>query len=379
MPASTLVRRLTVAPLDVPLRRPFGIAGGALATAESALVTVELADGTLGFGEAAPFPAFNGETRAGALEAILASRAVVEGADARGWRGLATSLRGPAAASGAARCAIETAVLDALTKRAGMPLWAFFGGVDRALVTDVTLPLGADDDAPHEAAARAEEGFTRLKVKVGGPRAAGDAARLSAIHAAAPRADLMLDANGGLTAEQALDLLADLHARGIRPILFEQPVPGGDLYGLAEVARRGGVPVCADESVATAADALRVAAAGAARVVNIKLMKSGVAEALAIAAAARAAGLDLMIGGMVEAKLAMSMSACFAAGLGGFSFVDLDTPLFVADDPFSGGYAQRGAALDLSPIEAGHGAAPRDADSATSAAASLDRTQVEVT
>ena len=58
MPAPTLVLRLTVAPLDVPLRRPFGIAGGALATAESALVTVELADGTRGFGEAAPFPAF---------------------------------------------------------------------------------------------------------------------------------------------------------------------------------------------------------------------------------------------------------------------------------------------------------------------------------
>jgi L-Ala-D/L-Glu epimerase len=222
----------------------------------------------------------------------------------------------------------------------------------------VTLPLGPADDAPRDAAARAAEGFGRLKVKVGGPTAAGDAARLFAIHAAAPRAQLMLDGNGGLSAEQALDLLADLRAGGVQPILFEQPVPGDDLDGLAEVARRGGVPVCADESVATAADALRAAAAGA-RVVNIKLMKSGVAEALAIAGAARAAGLDLMIGGMVEAKLAMSMSACFAAGLGGFAFVDLDTPLFLAEEPFSGGYAQEGERLDLSPIEAGHGAAPR--------------------
>jgi L-alanine-DL-glutamate epimerase-like enolase superfamily enzyme len=84
-----------------------------------------------------------------------------------------------------------------------------------------------------------------------------------------------------------------------------------------------------------------------------------VAEALAIAASARAAGLGLMIGGMVEAKIAMSLSACLAAGLGGFAYVDLDTPLFLADDPFEGGYAQRGERLDLSPIEAGHGAAPR--------------------
>jgi L-alanine-DL-glutamate epimerase-like enolase superfamily enzyme len=84
-------------------------------------------------------------------------------------------------------------------------------------------------------------------------------------------------------------------------------------------------------------------------------MKSGIAEGLAIAAAARAAGLDLMIGGMIEGRLAMSTSACFAAGLGAFAFVDLDTPLFLAEDAFAGGYAQRGAEIDLSPIEAGHG------------------------
>jgi hypothetical protein len=57
--------------------------------------------------------------------------------------------------------------------------------------------------------------------------------------------------------------------------------------------------------------------------------------------------------------LAMTTSACFAAGLGGFSFVDLDTPLFLAENPFSGGYAQQGGTLDLRPIAAGHGVAPR--------------------
>jgi hypothetical protein len=68
-----------------------------------------------------------------------------------------------------------------------------------------------------------------------------------------------------------------------------------------------------------------------------------------------------MIGGMIEARLAMSMSACFAAGLGGFAFVDLDTPLFLAKDPFEGGYAQRGRAIDLGPIASGHGASPHGA------------------
>jgi L-alanine-DL-glutamate epimerase-like enolase superfamily enzyme len=358
MHAPTAIARMTVEPIDIPMEKPFGIAGGAQVVAENALVTVELADGTKGFGEAAPFPAFNGETRAAAVIAAEAARGVVEGEDARAWRRIAAALRGPASASGAARCAIETAVLDALARRAKLPLWAFFGGASHSLVTDVTIPTGSIADARAEAAKWISSGFSRLKIKIGGASRADDVARVAAIHEAAPAAELMLDGNGGLTAEAALDVLADLRARGVRPILFEQPVPGDDLDGLAKVAREGGVPVAADESVASAADVLRVAAASAAQVVNIKPMKSGVAEALAIASTARAAGLGLMIGGMVEAKIAMSLSACLAAGLGGFAFVDLDTPLFLAHQPFEGGYAQHGERLDLGPIEAGHGALP---------------------
>jgi L-alanine-DL-glutamate epimerase-like enolase superfamily enzyme len=353
----TRIHRLAASPCDVALIRPFGIAGGSSERVEAALVTVELADGTVGFGEAAPLPAFNGETRSATLEALSEARAAVEGEDARAWRRISGQL--PARAGGAARCAIETAVLDALAKRARMPLWAFFGGAERGLVTDVTIPIASVAEAGRAAAERVAEGFARLKIKVGGARASDDLARILAVREAAPAAELMLDGNGGLGAEAALDLLADLRARTVTPILFEQPVPGADLDGLAQVARRGGVPVAADESVSSAADVLRVASRSAAQVVNVKLMKSGVTEGLAIAATARAAGLGLMIGGMIEGRLAMSMSACFAAGLGGFAFVDLDTPLFLADDPCVGGYAQRGAELDLGPIEAGHGASPR--------------------
>ncbi len=98
-----------------------------------------------------------------------------------------------------------------------------------------------------------------------------------------------------------------------------------------------------------------LAATGAAQVVNIKLMKSGVAAALDLAAAARAHGLGLMIGGNVESRLAMTTSACFAAGLGGFTFADLDTPLFLADDPFAGGMQYGGERILLAKITAGHG------------------------
>jgi L-Ala-D/L-Glu epimerase len=354
----TTIRRVSVEALDIPLREPFGIAGGAQERAANLLVTIELDDGTLGFGEAAPFPAFNGETQTGSREAVEAVRCAIEGADARAWRAVAGSLRAAIGRAGAARCAIETAVLDALTRRANLPLWAFFGGAGTALATDITITTGSPAQAEQAARRVAARGFNVIKVKVGGALAASDAARIEAIHGAAPGCSLILDANGGLTAEQALALVADARSLGATIALLEQPVARGDWRGMREVSRRSGVEVAADESLSCAEDALRIAAEGAATVLNIKLMKCGVAEALDIAAVARAARLKLMIGGMVESVLAMTTSACFAAGLGGFSFVDLDTPLFLAENPFEGGFEQQGPALTLGGIMAGHGVTP---------------------
>jgi L-alanine-DL-glutamate epimerase-like enolase superfamily enzyme len=119
------------------------------------------------------------------------------------------------------------------------------------------------------------------------------------------------------------------------------------------------VPVAADEAVHTAADALRVARMGAANVVNIKLMKSGMVEALAIAAVCRAAHIGLMVGAMMESRLGVAASAHLVAGLGGFSYVDLDTPMLLAGDPFAGGYTQDGMTYTLDAACAGHGVTPR--------------------
>jgi L-Ala-D/L-Glu epimerase len=93
----------------------------------------------------------------------------------------------------------------------------------------------------------------------------------------------------------------------------------------------------------------------AADAINIKLMKSGVAGSLAMIEAAKAGGLRLMIGGMVESILAMTFSAQMAAGSGGFSWVDLDTPMFIANNPFKGGFTQDGERLSVAHIDRGCG------------------------
>jgi L-alanine-DL-glutamate epimerase-like enolase superfamily enzyme len=348
----TVITALETRTFELELNEPFGIAGGSPDLARIAVVQLRLADGTLGLGEAAPLTAYNGETLEGALQAIEAARPLWLGRDARPWRQRAQELRAATGNSASARCALETALVDALGRQGGWALRDWFGGAGGTeLETDVTIPIMEPEAARRAAKRWWERGFRRLKIKVG---LGQDAERVLAAHAGAPEALLSLDANAAFSARQAVELVERLAAQAVRIELFEQPVAADDWQGLAQVARVARLAL--DESVVHAHDALLAATRlGAPHAINLKLMKSGISEALDIVAVARAAGMSLMIGGMLESTLAMTTSACFAAGQGGFEFVDLDTPLFLANSPFTGGFTQRGARLDLAPLVAGHG------------------------
>ena len=361
MPASPAIRALTVTPLDIPLFSPFGISGGAQAAANNVLATVELDDGTRGWGEAAPLPPYNGETQADARRVLDSARGWLAGRPAADWRALAAEFRERGGAGcGSAQCAFEMALLDALTRRAGQPLWQFFGGASTELETDMTVTTGSAAEAAAGARDILARGIRQIKVKVGGKGGpAHDLERVVAIRAVAPDSPLILDGNAGLSRAHAAELARGLQAAGIVPAVLEQWLAKDDLDGMRALREQTGWLVAADEAACTPDDARKIARARAAEVVNIKLMKSGVAAALDLATVARAEGLGLMIGGNVESILAMTFSACFAAGLGGFRFADLDTPLFLAANPFTGGYALDGGRISVAHIAAGHGVTPR--------------------
>ncbi|HKQ70679.1 MAG TPA: enolase C-terminal domain-like protein [Polyangiaceae bacterium] len=355
---ATTIASVDAVPIDVPLTEPFAIAQGAPSLAANVLVTVTLADGTVGLGEAAPFTAVSGETQAKSLAAARGASWLV-GRDARTYRSIAAELAEALGAEKAAACALETAVIDAFARHHGVPLWSFFGGAGTELDTDMTITAG---DAAH--AARAAEqilgrGIDTIKVKIGARSPAEDAARLDAVRRAAPRARLIVDANGAYSVDEARRFLAELDALNIAIALFEQPVAPGEWLAFMKDRTPSSVLMCADESARSSADLLRLVAAGAVDAVNLKPMKTGVLEAIAMWHVARAAGIAMMIGGMVETCLAMSLSAHLAAGLGGFAFVDLDTPMFVKEHPFAGGFEQIGKRLSVAHVEAGHGVSLR--------------------
>lgn len=346
-------------PFDVPLNEPFGIAGGAQEIAKNVLVEVELAGGAIGLGEAAPFPAVNGETQDQVLAALPRAAEVLRGLDGARYRPAGEAAREVLGATPSALAAVETALLDALCRRAGLSLWTFFGGAEARLVTDITVPTGSVHAAEIAAARAAEAGFATLKIKVGGVDLDEDARRLRAVHAKAPHAEILLDANASLTAQEALALLRAAGPARRQIALFEQPTAADDWEGLAQVERDGSVPVAADESARSSAQVAALARARAASVINVKITKTGLLDAWQMVATARSHGLGLMIGGMVETELCMSTSACLAGGIGGFRYVDLDTPLFLGPRPLVGGFAQSGPELRLDTIDLGHGVRQR--------------------
>jgi len=298
-----------------PIAGSFTISRGA--KTEAVTVVAELRQcGIIGRGECVPYPRY-GETPDATFSTIETMREPLAA-------GLDRGALQAAMPAGAARNAIDCAMLDLEAKRRSSRIWDLLGRpAPQPCVTAYTISLGAPQSMADAAAKAADRPL--LKVKLGGD---GDAERIAAVRKAAPRSQLIVDANEAWTDANLAQNLADCAAVGVT--LVEQPLPAGQDGLLARINRP--VAVCADESVhdrnslAVLRDRYDA--------VNIKLDKTGgLTEALAMADAARAIGFDIMVGCMVATSLSMAPAMLLAAQA---RFVDLDGPLLLARDRDNG-------------------------------------------
>jgi L-Ala-D/L-Glu epimerase len=324
------MRQLAVAIERWPLAARFTIARGS--KTEAVTVTVTLSEGgAIGRGESVPYARY-GETVEGAIAAIEALRGRLE-------TGLDRAELQAAMPPGAARNAVDCALWDLAAKQAGRTVAALAGlPVPKPVTTAYTLSM--DSVAAMAAAARAQAGRPLLKLKVGG---AGDLDRVRAVHANAPQARLILDANEGWNEADYRRLTPVLGSLGVE--MIEQPFPADRDAVLADLPHP--IPICADESCHDRASLARLR--GRYDAINVKLDKTGgLTEALALVAAARAEGLDIMVGCMLATSLAMAPAILLAQQA---RWVDLDGPLLLARDRVPGlayaGSVVRPAAAEL--------------------------------
>ena len=324
------MRRLAIVAERWPLAARFTISRGS--KTEVVTVTVTLTEaGAVGRGEAVPYARY-GESVDGVIAAIEKLRPRLEA-------GLDRPELQIALPPGAARNAIDCALWDLAAKQAGRSVAALAGlPVPKPVTTAYTLSL--DGVAAMGAAARAQAGRPLLKLKVGG---AGDLDRVRAVHANAPQARLILDANEGWNEADYRRLTPVLGPLGVE--MIEQPFPVDRDAVLADLPHP--ILICADESCHDRASLARLR--GRYDAINVKLDKTGgLTEGLALVAAARAEGLEVMVGCMLATSLAMAPAILLAQQA---RWVDLDGPLLLARDRSPGlvytGSVVRPAAAEL--------------------------------
>ncbi|KAF6147202.1 hypothetical protein GIB67_039332 [Kingdonia uniflora] len=211
------------------------------------------------------------------------------------------------------------AVIDAIAKGIGVPLWRLFGGVSNTITTDIMIPIVSPAEAANLALKYFKEGFSTLKLKVGN-NLDSDIEVLKAIRKVHPDCSFILDANEGYTADEVIEVIEKLHEMGVTPILFEQPIHKDDWEGLRRVTHvvksKYRIFVAADESCRSLVDVEKIIKENLVDVINIKLAKVGALGALKIIEVVRKFGLNLMIGGMVATSWLWALLVIWLLALG---------------------------------------------------------------
>src|SRR6202048_4851229 len=169
-----------------PIAGSFTISRGAKTEAVPVMGEVSHG-GHTGRGECVPYPRY-GETP----EATLAALQAMQEPSPRGLDRRALQAAMPA---GAARNALDCALIDLEAKTSGKRVWDLLGRRGpQAYTTAYTISLGPPEVMAEATAKAAHRRL--LKIKLGGD---GDGSRIAAVRKAAPDSELIVDANEAWT------------------------------------------------------------------------------------------------------------------------------------------------------------------------------------
>lgn len=263
----------------IPFKRRFDHATASRESADRLYITLEGEAGHVGFGEIMPRAYLTGETLEDIFETSGPQRAGAligrHFADSLSVITFLTEALCDAGRQLALAGGIEGALLNLAEQELGLDYGQILGS-PRTTPVGRCVTIGLVDDPKklrrHAIEARMAKA-TVVKVKVSGDQ---DADRVKVLQAHLGDLPIRLDANGALSFEEARDLLRSL--RETRIASFEQPLKA-DAPDLAEKLRalfeEFRVPIMADESICSEADAEIWGRAGAYQLVNVRVGKCG--------------------------------------------------------------------------------------------------------
>ncbi len=283
----------------LPLLTPFKIATGTMVEKVFPLLTLR-SDGIEGYAEGVmdPLPDYLDETIAGSmafLREVLVPKVI--GASFENPAALEKLLT-PWRGHQMAKAVVEMAFWDLWAKSLNLPLKTLIGGSGERVAVGVSLGIGAIDSTIDRVGAHLAQGYKRIKLKI---MPGHDVALVAAVRTAFPECHLTVDANSAYTLADT-GLLRRLDAFALDYI--EQPLAWDDIHDHATLQQRLTTPICLDECIRTSADARKALQSDAARVVNIKVGRSGgYLESLRIHDLCAAFSVPVWCGGMLESGI----------------------------------------------------------------------------
>ena len=318
---SEIVERIRLFLIESPIKmtRLQGV-GNVKGTVKRVLLELTASDGTVGWGEAAPWEVFTGTPEAAFAAIDVYLRPVLIGRPIRRIRETMALLDKTLVGHAEAKVAIETALFDILGKQTGLSVADLLGGRVRD-----TIPLSFSIADPDFAAdldrmrTMVAAGNVIYKVKTGVKPHREDLAHLETMRAEfGDSIDLRLDYNQALQPFGAIKILRDVDR--FRPTFIEQPVPRPHLAAMASFAAALDTPILADESCFDAQDLVEIVRLQAADAISVKLMKcGGLLKAQSLMAIADTAGLPGYGGTLWEGGIGLAAGTHLIAATPGIS------------------------------------------------------------
>lgn len=328
MSRPTPIAKITLHRLAIPMKQSFRHATAERSVSEPLIVALELADGTIGYGETHPRPYVTGESMDEAVRSIreVFVPPLVDIHPSNFGEAIEAAASLPTVdplgkVITAARAAVELAMLDAYAKAFERSFESIAGWLSEPWLgppgsTATARFSGVVSGESPDRVARSIRKMRLLrlphfKLKVGD---ADDDARIEAAVRVLGRSlqkgrvTLRLDANEAWTLEQAA---ANLERWEQYPIAsVEQPLPKGAIDDWAALAARSNIPLMADESLVTHEDGEELIARKAASAFNIRISKNGgLIPAMRLAILAHKHHIQCQLGCMVGETSILSAAA----------------------------------------------------------------------
>jgi len=301
------LQKICFQPYCLPLRQAWRSASGGFSVRRGFLVTAEDETGRRGYGDCAPLAGT--ESEAAAKDWLSGQPSALTGLQTDT---ALNKLPAPDHCPPAARCGLETALLDLIAGQQQLPLCRWLETNASASVK-VNVNLGSLDKETSTRLAAAA-GYSVVKLKVGLLPVSQDIDNLQKLADALPDGiSLRLDANQAWNKAQARRFIVGIANLPVE--CLEEPLHDPGLKELEQLQKLAPFPLALDESLTQLSQADILSQKPVARLVLKPMLLGGLQTALTLGQKAQRAGLESLVTTTVDSAIGSWAAVHLAAAL----------------------------------------------------------------